>query len=40
MQETGHALEAGQVYTMVVIGTPGSTDHPLSLMSVFVPATS
>jgi hypothetical protein len=34
------ALDAGQVYAVVVIGTPGDTDQPLTLISVAVPATS
>ena len=34
------ALDAGQVYTLVVIGTPGSTEQPLSIVSVSVPATA
>lgn len=31
------AFDAGQVYTMVVIGTPGSTEHPLTLVTVSAP---
>jgi hypothetical protein len=36
----GVALDAGQVYTLILIGTPGSTDEPLALLSVAVPAST
>jgi Domain of unknown function (DUF4397) len=32
------AFDAGQVYTVVVIGTPGSTEQPLTLVVVSAPA--
>lgn len=32
------ALDAGQVYTVVVIGKPGDTENPLTLVTVSVPA--
>ncbi len=40
IESPGVALEAGQVYTLVIIGTPGSTEQPLSIVSVSVPATA
>jgi hypothetical protein len=35
---TGLAMDAGQVYAVVLIGTPGDTDKPLTLVQVAVPA--
>jgi hypothetical protein len=40
IESPGMALEAGQVYTMVVIGTPGSTEQPLTIVPVSVAAAS
>jgi hypothetical protein len=36
----GLALDAGQVYTLILIGTPGSTAEPLTLLTVAVPAST
>jgi len=36
VQSNGLAMDAGQSYTLVVIGTPGSTDHPLTIIPVGV----
>ena len=38
LEVPGVAVDAGQVYTFVVIGTPGSTEQPLSVVPVSVPA--
>lgn len=34
VESSGVAIDAGQSYTFVVIGSPGSTDHPLTILSV------
>ncbi len=36
---TGITLEAGQVYALVILGTPGSTEQPLTLLPIGFPAT-
>ena len=38
LEVPGVAVDAGQVYTFVIIGTPGSTEQPLSVVPVSVPA--
>jgi hypothetical protein len=40
LEQPGIAVEAGQVYTFVVIGKPGSTEQPLTILPVAFPATS
>lgn len=34
VESNGVSIEAGQSYTFVVIGSPGSTDHPLTILQV------
>lgn len=34
VESSGTAIDAGQSYTFVVIGSPGSTDTPLTILSV------
>lgn len=34
VESSGVAIDAGQSYTFVVIGTPGSTEHPLTILPV------
>jgi Domain of unknown function (DUF4397) len=34
----GLTVDAGQVYSFVIIGTPGDTDKPLTIVPVSVPA--
>jgi len=38
LEQTGVDIEAGQVYTFVIIGKPGSTEQPLTLVPVVFPA--
>jgi uncharacterized protein DUF4397 len=40
VEASGLAIDAGQVYVVVAIGTPGDTDKPLTLVPVAVPATT
>jgi hypothetical protein len=40
VEASGLALDAGQVYAIVVIGSPGDTDDPLTLLPVAVSATT
>jgi len=34
VESSGVAIDAGQSYTFVVIGSPGSTDHPMTILAV------
>jgi hypothetical protein len=38
LEEPSVTIDAGQVYTFVVIGKPGSTEQPLTLLQVALPA--
>ena len=38
LEASGLALEAGQVYALVILGTPGSTEQPLELLPIAFPA--
>jgi len=40
LEASGIALDAGQVYAMVVYGQPGDSDTPLSILPISVPANS
>ncbi len=38
LESPGVTVEAGQVYTFIIIGKPGSTEQPLTLLPVVFPA--
>lgn len=40
LESPGLVVEAGQVYTLVIIGKPGSTEQPLTTLVVAMPAES
>ncbi len=40
VESSGVAIDAGQSYTFVVIGSPGSTDHPMTILAVGQATTS
>lgn len=40
VEASGVAMDAGQVYAVVIYGKPGDTDTPLSITTISVPATS
>jgi hypothetical protein len=40
VEASGIAIDAGQVYAVVIYGQPGDTDTPLSILPVSVPASS